>query len=47
MTIVTVLIGFTNIQLTMGFFVVVLVFVIFIQFIFMKMFGSIRPKVNL
>lgn len=47
MTIITVLIGFTNIQLSTGFFVIVLVLVAFIQIIFMRVFNSIRPKVNL
>lgn len=47
MTIMVVLISFTSLNLTMGFFVVILVFVAFIQFIFMRVFISIRPKVNL
>jgi pilus assembly protein TadC len=47
MTIVTVLMGFTNIQLSFGFFAVVLLVVVFLQFIFMRTFAHIRPKVNL
>jgi hypothetical protein len=47
MTIITVLIGFTNVQLNTGFFLVVLILVVFVQFIFMRVFHSIRPQVNL
>jgi len=47
MTITTVLMGFTNIDLGWGFFLVVLVVVVFFQVIFMRVFNSIRPKVNL
>lgn len=47
MTIVTVLMGFTSIQLGFGFFAAVLAVVAFLQFIFMRTFAGIRPKVNL
>ncbi len=47
MTIFTVLIAFTGINLTGGLFAVVVIMLAFIQIIFMRIFTSVRPKVNL
>ena len=47
MTIFTVLVSFTGINLSWGLFSIVLVLLAFIQIIFMRVFISIRPKVNL
>lgn len=47
MTIMTVLVSIAGIPLTGGFFLVILVFLTFVQIIFMQLFTSIRPKVAL
>jgi pilus assembly protein TadC len=47
MTILIVIISFAGIQLTTGLFVAILVVLAFVQIIFMNLFNSIRPKVNL
>lgn len=47
MTILTVLLGFTNIQLSSGLFIIVLVVVLFVQLIFLRIFTSVRPQVSL
>ena len=47
MTIAIILLSFTGLSMTMGFFTVVLVVVAFIQVVFLQMFRSIRPGVTL
>ena len=47
MTILTVIIGFTDITMNMTSYIIVVFFLAIIQFMFITMFKSIRPKVNI
>lgn len=47
MTIATVLLTFTNITMSLTSYLVVILFLIFLNFMFITMFKGIRPKVNI
>ncbi len=47
MTILVVLLSFAGLQLSWGMLSVILILVLFVQVVFMRVFMSIRPKVNL